>query len=74
MVRAGVVEHDVPDHNKKFLALAAKAARQRVLPSDVNQPFTNPLPELPLCGPELVVIGTDYSRRLLCFHRYTPCH
>src|SRR6185295_13972531 len=68
MMRTAFIQNNVADHDQKFLALPRETARQRVLASHIDQPFSHPLPELSLSGPKLVVIGADYSRRLLCFH------
>jgi hypothetical protein len=74
MVGASVIEHYVADHHEEFLALTTEPPGQRVLAGNVYESLTHPLPELLLRGPELVVVGTDYSRRLLRCHCYTYDH
>jgi hypothetical protein len=68
VVGASVIEHYVADHHEEFLALTTEAPGQGVLAGNVHESLTYPLPELLLGGPELVVVGTDYSGRLLRFH------
>jgi hypothetical protein len=68
VVGASVIEHYVADHYEEFLALTTEAPGQGVLAGNVHESLTYPLPELLLGGPELVVVGTDYSGRLLRFH------
>ena len=57
VVRTAFVKNDVANHDQKLLTLPGKTAGQRMLPGDVYEPLTHPLPELLLSGPELVVVG-----------------
>lgn len=66
MMRTAFIQNDVANHDQKLLALSSESAGERMLARYINQPFTNPLPELFLGGPELIIIGAHDSRGLLC--------
>ena len=66
VVRTAFIKDDVPDHYQELLALSGEAASKRMLTGDVHKPFSHPLPELLLGGPELVVVGAYDPSSLLC--------
>jgi hypothetical protein len=65
VVRAGIVENYVTDHHQKLFPLAAESAGQRVLSGHVYEAFSDPLPELSLRGPKLIIVCTHDPRSLL---------
>ena len=67
VVRTAFIKNHMANHNQKLLALPGEAARERMLTGHIHQPFSHPLPELLLSGPEVVVIGTNYSCGFLHF-------
>jgi len=72
MIGACVIQNDMADHNQQFLSPAGKPACEGALACHIDQPFANPLPELLLSGPKLIIVCANYSRRLFCFRHKTP--
>ena len=65
VMRTAFIQNDVANHDQKLLALPSEAAGERMLAGHINQSFTDPLPELFLGGPELIIIGAHDARGLL---------
>ncbi len=71
MVGVGQVEHRVAHQHHQVVILAQIRARQRLVVSFFDHPFSDPLPELFLSGPKLFPIPANHQRRfLLLFFRF----
>jgi len=71
VIWAALIEYNVTNHNEQTFPFSGEPPRQRLLPRNIDQAFTHPLPKLLLRSPELVLIGADYSCCLFCFHLST---
>jgi hypothetical protein len=65
VLRAGVIEHDMANHDEQLFSLPAKPSGERVLAYNIDKAFAHPLPELLLRRPELFLIYADDSSSLL---------
>jgi hypothetical protein len=68
MDRVCVVQNDMANHDEQLLATAGESSSQRVLARHINQPFTDPGPELLLCSPEFVFVSADDASGLFCHY------
>ena len=65
MIRMGQVQDGIAQQNHKFLMLAEKNTRERLVLCLDKATLSGPLPELRLRRPKLLAISTDNQRRLL---------
>ena len=65
MIRMGDVQDCIAQQHQVFLMLAKKNTCERLVLCLEKPTFPGPLPELCLCGPELLAICTNHQRRLL---------
>ncbi len=61
----GQVEYGVAEHHHHFLVLSSKSTRERLVLRLENTALPDPLPELCLCGPELLAVSADHKRGFL---------
>ena len=54
------VEDRVAEHHHHFLVLSAKSTRKRLVMGFENPSLPDPLPELSLRGPELLLVAADH--------------
>ena len=59
------VEDGVAEHYHHFLILSSKSTRKRLVLGLENPSLSDPLPELCLRGPELLLIPADHKCSLL---------
>ena len=72
MIWMSEIQHRVAQGDHRLLVLALESSGQGTIPSFYYDAVSHPLPELGLCGPELLSRAADYKRRLL-FLFYLLC-
>jgi hypothetical protein len=55
------IQHGITKYNHQLLMLPSEAASKRLIARFSDHAFSDPLPELSLCGPELLAIATDHQ-------------